>query len=565
MRRRIISRVFARRDEQGAILILSVLFLVVMVVCAALAIDLGFLDTAKRSDHKMADLASLDAIRHFDDITPCVAPGDAQRSHITDVATQSAENNGYDPSVNGSSITVKLGVVDTATKTFTESANACDATAVFVTVGSDTAYRFVPGHQGTTAAATASRVARARYSLGSFLGSLSSDDSAILNSFVGRMITGNNSNLNLTLASWQGLMSANVNLEKLRQHLASGGVDVGTPDKFMSSQMTVTQLGTATAQALTDDGYVAQANAFNAIVSGAKVTQHVTMGQIMKLNEGDGTAVDFSTQAIPAMQLVTAAAVVANGANFVSVPNLAVTLPLGVGSISATLSAISAPEIIDWAAPLTAASEGDTNQLDFTVTPVINKAVTVAGLVGATVTGSLPIHVTGGGAHSTLENAICPSLVNPSIKIGVDPKAVTAASTGTMDLNANVPLVGTTSVAHVGVNANQTTTGTHGDLTFNYPAEFSPPAGTKRTGSTTVGLSGGAGGGGYSVTNVTLGSPPLLTANLAQSTVLGAIDPIITAVDQVVMSRIAVLLGLHIGGADVGALGVDCNGFQLVS
>ena len=51
----------------GAILVMSALFLVVMVVACALAIDLGQQAKDKRDDHKVADLVSLDAVRaHLD-------------------------------------------------------------------------------------------------------------------------------------------------------------------------------------------------------------------------------------------------------------------------------------------------------------------------------------------------------------------------------------------------------------------------------------------------------------------------------------------------------------------
>src|SRR5581483_5930766 len=133
----------ARRDEErGAILVLSAVFMVVMVVLVALAVDIGFLGNDKRDDHKMADLAALDGMRYMIDHS---CPGSSQQqTDVTNAVNQSLARNGYSTSGHGNSVTVELGTVDPTSKVFSLVADKCTATAVRVTVGSVTGFRFQP-------------------------------------------------------------------------------------------------------------------------------------------------------------------------------------------------------------------------------------------------------------------------------------------------------------------------------------------------------------------------------------------------------------------------------------
>ncbi|MBV9410199.1 MAG: hypothetical protein JO148_01275 [Acidimicrobiia bacterium] len=547
-----------RDDESGAILILSALFVIVMVLAAALAVDIGFLGVDKRNDHKMADLASLDAVRHLSDQQPCVDA--AQTTYIQTVVDQSLQRNGYDTAAHGNTRNVQLGTVDQTTKVFSPSA-ACAAHAVQVTVGSVTKYELQPTSQSTHALAVSSQVGQGQFNIGSFLGTLNTNDATMLNKVLGKILKG--SDLSLSLLSWQGLASGSVSLDAIKQQLAAGGMDVGTPDKLMNTQMTFAQFGMATAQALNNQGMVAQANAFNAVVAGATNNSTFTLGQIVQYSQGNGSAASLATTYENPFVLLTGAAMAANGSNFVSIPNLGVSIP-NVGNLSVSLSAISKPADSGLVTP---PSSLTTKQLNMTVTPTLNAPVTIAGLLGASVTGNLPITVQGGGATGTLTHADCPDAASASMTVHVQPQAVNTTSSSTLAVNATVLGINTT-VANVALAANQVTNGTPTDLSFAHPSEFMPPdgsAGTKRAGSTTLGLTGGS-GGSYSVSNVSLiGTPPLITTSLASSSTLGAIDPIVQAVDSQVISRLARLLGISLGGADVGAEQLKCSGIALIS
>src|SRR5207248_787918 len=223
-----------RQDESGAILILSVLFLIVMIVASALAIDLGQQAKDRRDDHKVADLAALDGSRVLDDMNPCV---DSTTLHqwIVDAVVGSAQRNGFAYPASGHTIDVDTGNVDPATGAYT-SAPACSSSAVQVTIGSVTNYQFLPGSQhqsiiavGTQKPGPATQPQSGKFSMGSFLGSLNSSDAALLDRLLCRPIRGtgpvcsaaNNSYLSLDAVSWQGLMAGSASLQALQQQLVT--------------------------------------------------------------------------------------------------------------------------------------------------------------------------------------------------------------------------------------------------------------------------------------------------------------------------------------------------------
>jgi len=63
----------------------------------------------------------------------------------------------------------------------------------------------------------------------------------------------------------------------------------------------------------------------------------------------------------------------------------------------------------------------------------------------------------------------------------------------------------------------------------------------------------------YTSTNVTLHTG-FSDANLAAGTVVGVLDPIMGSLDTLIVQRVSRLLGLNIGGADVSANNLICNG-----
>ena len=121
--------------------------------------------------------------------------------------------------------------------------------------------------------------------------------------------------------SWSGLAGANVTLDALRIQLANAGVSAGTVSALMNSNVTVNQLLTATAAALTAQGVAgaAQATILNTLRTQVTSTALTSfkLGDFMTIASGaENTALASS---LNVFQLVTAAAQVANGNNFIDV------------------------------------------------------------------------------------------------------------------------------------------------------------------------------------------------------------------------------------------------------
>jgi uncharacterized membrane protein len=195
------------------------------------------------------------------------------------------------------------------------------------------------------------------------------------------------------------------------------------------------------------------------------------------------------------------------------------------------------------------------------VTPSIDKAISIAGIVGARVRNALPFTITAGGADGKIESIDCTSTPK-SITVGVDPKQVTASSTGTVQLvsQISVPLVGTvvTPLLDVVTSGSLTTTGTHSSLPFSYPSEFGVPG--KHAGSNSLGMSGTS----YAAASWTvLGALSLPAANVAAS-VVGSLAAVMGDVDTNVVVPLLRALGVDAGSADVAALGLTCGLFGLV-
>jgi uncharacterized membrane protein len=527
------------RDEKGAVLVMAALGLVVAMVAAALAIDIGSLAQDARQDQKVADLAALDAIR-------------GTTATFTTLAQTSAARNSF-PTGTGYSVTaIEGGKLGNACQSLPGSGSVC----VTVTSPYKNKFPFVGGRTSVTRTAVASNTAYGGFMIGSSLATFDTSRSAILDRVLGGMLRG--TNLNISAVSWSGLAGGNVTLEALRFQLASMGVSAGTVSQMLAANITAAQLMQATAQALALQGPTAATsltalNALRAQITATTLTTF-TLGDLMHVSQGADNAALASQ--LNVFQLVTGAAEVANGSHLIDVSDIGIT----VGSVLSTkvsLQVISPPQF--YFGPV--GGSVTTAQIGLTVTPKLNLPVSVAGLTSVTVTNDLPVHITGAGAVGTLTAAGCGA--SPGITVTVDPTAFGGSATAS--LNARVGLLGIP-IADVTIpttNVVPSTNGGAANLTFNYPSEFPPPAGTttsKHTGSQPIGLS--------TLTQITAGTPtvqlltltplPIPVATLVTA-VTAALAPVLANVDNLVMTPLLQALGLDIGSADVTALALQCN------
>lgn len=541
-----------RRDERGVILVMAVPGLVLALVAMALSVDIGRQVFEKRSDQSIADAAALDAAR---------VPANAQA-----LAEASARRNGFDPAASGHSLVAQRGTVD-AQRVFTP---AAAGNAVLVTISSHMDYIFVPGDKTVTAraAATMGGGKQGGFTLGTSLASVDSSKSPLLNAVLGRMMGG--SGVTADVVGWQGLVNSHITLEALRQELEllDAGVQFGTVDQLLASDITMAKLAQASANALTKKGD-SNASLFlgpTGIIAKSTNTATFKLGDMIKVAEGSGASA-LATE-FDVFGLVTGGAMLANGTNTVSIPNIGITIP-NVGNVSLSLKVIEVPQHyvgpdITVNPPAPGEAHAKTGQVELTLTPTLNVPVSVTGLVGTTVTGALPVQVTAAGATANLTSITCPN-PNGGERVTVDLKPVSSS--------ASAPLTVTASVLTFPITFNSTTTGAGvvdappAALDFSYPTEFTPPGVRKRVGASPLGL-------GTMTTfssTVTLGPLPVIpallqgTVNATLATATPLVGPavnlalpgVLNNLSTLVMKPLLDTLGVSIGAADVTAPKMD--------
>lgn len=542
MVRRWLTRRLARGDERGVVLVMAVPGVILALASIALSVDVGRQVLQKREQQSVADAAALDAARD---------PATAQAR-----ALASAVRNRFDAAAAGASVVAQRGTVD-ADRVFTADPAG---TAVLVTVTAPMDYLFVPMHHTITARAVAvmggGKVAG--FTIGTTLASVDTTKSPLLNAVLGAMIGGN-----ADIVSWKGLVTSHVTVEALREELEAldAGVQFGTVDQLLSADITLGKLARATGNALTKQGD-SNAGLFagpTSIVTAMASTATFRLGDMISVAEGAGDSA-LATQ-LDVFSLLTGSAMVANGTNVVSVPDIGIAVP-NVGTTSLSLKVVEAPQTyIGPDATVKAGPHVTTAQVELTLTPTLNVPISVTGLTGATVTGSFPVKLTGAGADGTLTTITCPN-PNGGIRVTVDQKAVASS--------VSAPLVVSASVLGLPIIYNVTTSGAGAldgpptAVDFSYPTEFSPPAGPKRVGTAPLALG----------TMTTLSSsaalgplpviPALLTSsvNATLATATPLVAPAVDAALPAVLDDLATLvqkplldtLGISVGAADVSAL-----------
>lgn len=569
-------------------MVLSVVGLVVAVIATALSVDLGMLAQEKRFDQKAADLAALDSVRGLNDsfvaglLRPDLTVLTPRRDRVKTLADESAGRNGFDPNdtADGHGLTVDLGIYNTtAPDNFVPTcpviapcATDASADAVKVTITSIARSSFIHGSRTLTVTAVAQQAETpppppptpttvpptsvppttlppgpetASFSIGSSLVNLNTSSATLLNPIIGQML---GSNINLSLASWQGLAAGGVTLGALRTELAALGFNVGTADELLDANLTLAKLYEATANALERGGDTARANLFDVLKLAAHTTAQVELRDLIKVGAGTSDANVLGTS-LNLFQLVTGSAEVANGTNFVSIPSVGIAVP-GVSSTTLSLKVTELPQI--YIGPV--GGSVTTGQVELTVTTNLNLDVNVGGLLSVVrVTGALPVGLELAGAKGTLSDIDC--VAPKGIIVSADPKAFSGAARVTT-LRAstllNLPLLDIRTTS-----ATPAVDGPAVSLSFAHPSQFSPPPFSKHAGSQPVGL--------QSLTSVTAGTVTVLgilplgnTAGQVAAAVMNALHPVIGSVDSNILTPLFAALGLDVGGADVSALGLDC-------
>lgn len=570
-----------RPDERGSVLVLSSVGMVVAIIAAALAIDIGFLAHEARVDQKVADLAALDAARTL--------PANPQAA-----AEQSALRNGF-PTGPGYSITAVEGVK--ATSGGNDSCVAqpgAGTVCVAATSPHTNFFPFVAGGQTKTRVAVAGpgnaigtvRVGSTVLSAG---GSISPQQVVILNRLVSALVGGSYST---NAVGWQGLVSGGVTFAGLTQALAGvtgdGTFTVGTTDQILQSTFTASQLFTATAQALSNSGNAADLSVASSVQSIGAQVNGASLNVPLKLynlfNVGSvvvGNKQDVANATLNVFDLITGGAILADGNHLASF-NLAVgdivggVIPGGFSGAKVTLGLIEPPQ---QSLPGPAGRDPANNyytsahssqvrvklEIGATIPLTAPLVVPLVGTLTA-ITVNVPYYLDVGRGHAYLEALKCSSVASPT---QVDILGATDVATSRLGLVSDASLGGraasptpTTAVigtalggaVQVAITATSSTTvpGNPGTLlTFTGPYTNSSPS--------------------QPVPGAGLSLPSLATTNVT-ATVLGVVDAgllndVISGVNATglafgsnlagvntsILQPLYDALGMSFGGADVWA------------
>jgi uncharacterized membrane protein len=287
------------RDDRGAVLILGALFAGVAVIAAALAVDIGALVVQKRSNQRVADMASLDAVRGL--ASP--ATGLTQRGTAETLALASAKRNGFDMTsavrvcsvltpdpgatytLGAQWMRVDIGKYDPS-KPDNFSPISCPAAgvletlfptqadAVRVIVSSPVAFRFMHGGgretatavaklgsatPSTTTSSTSTTLSTTTTSIvttvgpenagarvGSRMASINTTQAAVLNAILtaannpqGGLLGNPPGALAVSAAGYQGLGNVSMSMEELATQL---GISAGTVDQVLTAEFSYSDL-----------------------------------------------------------------------------------------------------------------------------------------------------------------------------------------------------------------------------------------------------------------------------------------------------------------------------------
>jgi uncharacterized membrane protein len=558
---------------------------VVLLLCAALATDLGLQRVARSDMQAVADTVALDLARELDGrdaatLAPLMAAlAAASRDRNADVVGDQA------------TMAVELGELDDQGD-FAPVVGTAVPTAVRVTASTEVDFAFggITGVDDGSASRSAVGVSElgACFRVGSYVARLDSTTGPLLDVLLGTLL---GSTVSLTVSDWNGLAAAEVTLLDL---VEVGGLGVGTVEELLAlDHLSLRELYLAMARVLTQDGQLAAAALLESL-SVAAATPTIAVADLLTASASDQAAL---AARLGVLDLVTGAAYAAWVGHTLAIPSLGVSVP-GVASVGASLYVTEAPQIGCGGA----GTQARTAQVRLTVPVTVpGRTLTVAG-VGAVTVGAttLSVEVDLGQALAELQDVVCGSggaealelrlssavvgrvalagSTSVSLSVGV-PLASSLLGTilsvlGLTVLPAGLPTVALDTTVAIGATTPGNTLGT--DLTLSLPASYATPVGSA-SGVVLTGLDADAAVGAEVVLTVPqligpartyrYSAGPLFTAivdPVLAAVTTSVVSPVLSVLQTSVIAPLARLLGLQLAGADVWAIREPaCGGPQL--
>ena len=580
---RLVRTRVARSDERGAVLILGALFASIAIIAAALSVDIGSLVLRKRTNQRIADLASLDGVRGLSAAAPqrpvveALAIASAARNGFTvDTATRSCPlgEDGATCTADGGARWMRIEVGQESATGFvpttcpvlplTETLLPTTNDAVRVVVSSPVAFNFAPGGSRETATGVSklpvdpgtpptgptpgtSGSNKAKIAIGSTAVSINATQASLLNTVFST--TGNPTgvplgnppgNLAITALGYQGLATATLSLEELATEL---GISAGTVDQVMTAGFGYDQLLTATANILDrnnqDQASVTVSEIYSRTIGLDFPSRHqdIDLGQFVSGVSGDAQTFNGSSIAdtrVNVLQLLEGAAMVADGDHLATVPLTGtVPLPTGATVASAQVQIIEAAQQGPYAP---ATQTVDTAQLRVALTLRIPVSVTGLGVLNI----DLPVNIEGGGATATMSQISCqPTATVPDyVRVSAVTRAL-SAQTGGWSVSA---LAGAVTIS-ANPGSLVTSSGSSGG-----PWDV-PPTFTDVHSVTPAALPGLT----LASSAITVGGvlPLGVTAATVADAVSTAVNPVLAQLGGTIMPPLYQALGVGYGSADV--------------
>jgi len=463
-------------------------------------------------------------------------------------------------------------VVDGVIQTVT---NTSIPKAVRITAKGSVQFAFRPGTGSSNRKAVAVQSASVGFSVGSFLVGTTGAQNTVLNAIFGNAF-------HAQVLSYQGLAAANVttSLRKLGLNMP---VTVLSPTEVLNTSISAKNLMLASASALNDGSHTAAVSVLNSLAASVTTDTMVRLSDFMKVGVGGADAA--ADAEFNVLQMLTAAAFVADGTHAISIPSAQVNVP-NVGTVTLDLNVISPAQTLF---PAYVGDSADTAQVNLTITPQIHVTTsgtvngctsnalktllslnvselltcTLGGIVNKVISldlnASIPITVNLAKAKATLTAINCASPQSITIDPEVSPLSVAA----NIDMTFTGSVLGASlgNVLRVRADAGVVSQSDPPPVTFLHPSEFGTP---KTVTSNTLSLAG--------LTNLTVTDTTVLNADLGPvgatlgSAAVVPLNAAFSALDTGLITPLVHALGLGIGGADLTALSnsLECNGLRLV-
>lgn len=516
--------------QRGAIGLAGGFLFLLALLLIALVVDSGRLWMQQKKLQSIADMSAIHAARNLG----C----NASQQNVIQTAQQAAVNNGFDGQLGASPNQVLLGRLSTVQGIRQFTADGSNG-AVYVKATRQVPSSLVTGglFGGNVTlhaeAVSASDPPLATFGAGSFTTSLSSQQSVLLNGLLGGMLGGP---LSLDALTYRGIAATTVTLHDILAVSGQGG----TVENLLNTSMQVGDLLDLVASAAAQNA-LADLQAISAMQTIANVTVKnatLKLGDVLAVSTLDTNAA--ASVALNALSIITTAAMIANGAN-------AITLPLGINipsltSINAQVTVTEPPQL----AIGPAAENGALCTVARTAQIRARVAVLVNIPVLARIDLALGVQVAPGSVGlRRLQNNDGNTVVQMEANPGIAAVTLTN-SAGTQP--ARVSTLLNIPIADIGLNLPlqppipQT-------LEFNvaHPVKDNLPLAQTLTSPL-----------GSSLATV-LGSPNTLTVTILSALNLGLVNnvlssiisPLLSEIGRVLLDPLLNLLGIRLGGMDV--------------